>query len=124
MLFANKTFFIFSFYSKRHFLFFNFLQHPFIFHWCHLDSGIANISLDNFTGTISIITPISNDEDLMLSSPQTNGSGNLFNSDRQLTLITQPILGARSRKKPKIDSITNNHRNSYNDLLINRVKLS
>jgi len=65
----------------------------------------------------------------MLSSPQTNGTANLFNSNHHLTLITQPILAARSRKKNKIDPITNNHRSSLNDspsiiLPINRVKLS
>ena len=65
----------------------------------------------------------------MLSPPQTNGPGNLFNSNHHLTLITQPVLGARSRKQTKIDPITNNRRSSCDDLPaiilpINRVKLS
>ncbi|CAF1386119.1 unnamed protein product [Adineta steineri] len=51
----------------------------------------------------------------MLSPPQTNASNNLFNLNHPFTLITQPILGARSRKKDKIDSITNTRRNSYHD---------
>jgi hypothetical protein len=49
----------------------------------------------------------------MLSSPQTNGSNAIFNPNHHLTLITQPVLGARSRKKHHIDSITSTHRTEY-----------
>jgi hypothetical protein len=63
----------------------------------------------------------------MLSTPQTNGDVDLFKPNHHLALITQPILGARSRKKDKSDSITNSRRSSFNDspsliLPNNRVK--
>jgi len=63
----------------------------------------------------------------MLSSSQANGGADLFKPNHHLALITQPVLGARSRKKDKTNSITNSHRSSYNDspsliLPNNRVK--
>jgi hypothetical protein len=78
----------------------------------------------------------------MLTSPRTNGADN-FVPSHHLALITQPVLGARSRSrkktnniivetststKDKLDSMSNSHRHSYNDsppliLPINRVKL-
>jgi len=63
----------------------------------------------------------------MLSSHQTNAGVDIFKPNHHLSLITQPVLGARSRKKDKIDSITNSRRNSINDsssliFPINRVK--
>ncbi len=63
----------------------------------------------------------------MLSSPQTNSGADLFKPNHHLALITHPLLGARSRRKDKIDSVTNSRRSSYNDtslltLPINRVK--
>ncbi|CAF4295587.1 unnamed protein product, partial [Rotaria sordida] len=79
---------------------------------------ITNISFDNFTESICIITPISDDDDtkeLILSSSQTNIDHDLFTPHDHLALITQPILGARSRKKDKIDFKTNNYRSSYNN---------
>jgi hypothetical protein len=59
----------------------------------------------------------------MLSSPQTNGVDH-FVPSHHLALITQPILGARSRKKDKIGSISNSHRNLSPSFIlpINRVK--
>ncbi len=64
----------------------------------------------------------------MLSSPQTNVRTDLFKPHHHLALITQPVLGARSRKKDKTDSTTNSRRSSLNDspsfiLPINRVKI-
>ncbi|CAF1070982.1 unnamed protein product [Rotaria sordida] len=79
----------------------------------------------------------------MLTSPRTNGADN-FVPSHHLALITQPVLGARSRlrKKPtniivetststkeKLDSMTNSRRSSYNDsppliLPINRIDTS
>ena len=76
----------------------------------------------------------------MLTSPRTNSAEN-FVPSHHITLITQPVLGARSRSRKKttniivetttstkdqFDSMANNHRNSYNDsppliLPINRV---
>jgi hypothetical protein len=100
------------------------------FYRCHLDPQITDITFNNFPGSIIIIiTSIIDDEhtkEFMLSSPRTNGAANLFNSNHHLTLITQPILAARSRKK---NPITNNQRISFNDspsiiLPVNRVKLS
>ncbi len=78
----------------------------------------------------------------MLTSPRTNGADH-FVPSHHLALITQPVLGARSRsrrktknivietptsKKDKLDSMTSSRRSSYNDsppliLPINRVKL-
>jgi hypothetical protein len=76
----------------------------------------------------------------MLTSPRTNGGDN-FVPSHHLALITQPVLGARSRKKTtttniiletptkdKLDSMTNSRRSSYNDsppliLPINRVRI-
>lgn len=75
--------------------------------------------MDNFTGSICIITPESDDddddEDLMLSSSQPNTSNDLFKPHHHLALITQPVLGARSRKKDKHDSLNNSRRNSLNE---------
>ncbi|CAF0979092.1 unnamed protein product [Rotaria sordida] len=90
------------------------------------DPRITNISFDNFTESICITTPISDDDDtkeLMLSSSQTNIDHDLFTPHDHLALITQPILGARSRKKDKIDSKTNNYQSSYNNspLLISPI---
>ncbi|CAF4841939.1 unnamed protein product [Rotaria sp. Silwood1] len=76
----------------------------------------------------------------MLTSPRTNGADN-FVPSHHLSLITQPILGARSRlrktttniivdtstsTKEKLDSMTSSRRSSYNDsppliLPINRI---
>ncbi|CAF4205116.1 unnamed protein product [Rotaria sp. Silwood2] len=97
---------------------------------CTLDPRITNISFDNFTGSICIITPITGDDDmkeLMVSSSQTHVDDDLFTPNDHLALITQPILGARSRKKDKIDSKINSHRSLYNDspsliLPINQMK--
>jgi hypothetical protein len=77
----------------------------------------------------------------MLTSPRTNGADN-FVPSHHLSLITQPVLGARSRSrkkttniivetststKDKFNSMINSRRSSYNDsppliLPINRVK--
>ena len=51
----------------------------------------------------------------MISSPRANGAGDLFNSNHNITLITQAILGARSRKKNQADSVTDSRRTSFND---------
>ncbi|CAF4090956.1 unnamed protein product [Rotaria sp. Silwood2] len=79
----------------------------------------------------------------MLRSPRTNGADN-FVPSRHLALITQPVLGARSRSrkkttniivetststKEKLDSMTSSRRSSYNDsppliLPINRIDTS
>ncbi len=118
-------------------------KHTSVFlHECHLDPRIANISFDNFTGSVYIVDRNLHDEnhsESMLTSPRTNGVDN-FVPSHHLALITQPVLGARSRlrknptniivqtsTKAKIDSMTNTHRSSYNDsppliLPINRVK--
>jgi hypothetical protein len=74
----------------------------------------------------------------MLTSPRTNGADH-FVPSHHLALITQPVLGARSRSRKKtnnisletsakdtIDSMTNSRRSSFNDsppliLPINRV---
>ncbi len=97
------------------------------------------------TGSIYIIDPNFNEEnqlESMLTSPRTNGADH-FVPSHHLSLITQPVLGARSRSKrktrniiletstatkDKLDSMTNSRRSSYNDsppliLPINRVKL-
>lgn len=77
----------------------------------------------------------------MLTSPRTNVTDG-FIPGHHLALITQPVLGARSRSrkkaniiietstssKEKLDSMTSTRRSSYNDsppliLPINRVKL-
>ncbi len=79
----------------------------------------------------------------MLTSPRTNGADH-FVPSHHLALITQPVLGARSRSRKKtttnfildsatstqdqVDSMTNSRRSSYNDsppliLPINRVRL-
>lgn len=71
----------------------------------------------------------------MLTSPRTNGVDH-FVPSHHVALITQPVLGARSRSKKtttttitkdKLDSMTNSRRSSYNDspplvIPINRVK--
>jgi hypothetical protein len=77
----------------------------------------------------------------MLTSPRTNGADHFVPSHRAVALITQPVLGARSRLRKKtnniiiqtpsstkdtIDSMTNSRRSSFNDsppliLPINRV---
>lgn len=82
----------------------------------------------------------------MLTSPRTNGADK-FVPSHHLALLTQPMLGARSRSrkkqtaiaietsssssltKDKLDSMTNSRRSSYNDsppliLPINRVKFT
>ena len=51
----------------------------------------------------------------MLSSSETNISRHLFSLNRHCSLMTQPALGARSRKKNQFDPITPNHRNPSND---------
>ncbi|UJR23918.1 hypothetical protein I4U23_026890 [Adineta vaga] len=82
----------------------------------HKDSRITNISLNNFTGSISIIESISDDEQFMLSSPHNNGTGHLFTSNHHFKLITKPVLAEKSRKRTnQIQSITNTRRTSYND---------
>ncbi|CAF3522726.1 unnamed protein product [Adineta steineri] len=112
-----------------------------------LDPRVTNITFDNFTGSIYIINSESNDENhpkkSMLTSPRTNGA-NHFVPSHHLALITQPVLGARSRlrkkttnmidetsttNKEKSDSMTNSYRGSYNDspsliLPANRVDTS
>ncbi len=118
-------------------------MHPFSSLMSHLDPRITNISFDNFTGSVYIVDRNFNDEnqsESMLTSPRTNGADH-FVPSHHLALITQPVLGARSRlrKKPtnilvqtstkdKFDSMTNTHRSSYNDsppliLPINRVNI-
>ncbi|CAF3426014.1 unnamed protein product [Rotaria socialis] len=78
----------------------------------------------------------------MLTSPRSNGVDN-FVPSHHLALITQPVLGARSRSrkktniivetststKEKLDSMTSSRRSSYNDspplmLPINRIDTS
>lgn len=65
----------------------------------------------------------------MLSSAPNHAGVDLFKPNHHLSIITQPVLGARSRKKDKIDSISTSRRSSYNDtslltLPITRVKYS
>ncbi|CAF1050046.1 unnamed protein product [Adineta ricciae] len=77
--------------------------------------GITTLSLSNFTGSISIIESRADDDQFMLSSPPANATGHLFSSNQHFKLITQPILGARSRKKDKFESIITSRRSSYDD---------
>ena len=63
----------------------------------------------------------------MLSTSQTNGGADLFKPNHHVALMTQPVLGARSRKKNKTDSLANSRRSSLNvspSLILpnNRVK--
>ncbi|UJR24856.1 hypothetical protein I4U23_006225 [Adineta vaga] len=101
------------------------------------DPRITNLTLDNFTGSIYIITTEINENDdddkekfqSMLTSPRTN-SVDHFVPNHHLSLITQPVLGARSRSrkksidsikenstihKDKLHSMSNIHRRSYDD---------
>ncbi|CAF1587059.1 unnamed protein product, partial [Adineta ricciae] len=87
----------------------------------------TNLALDNFTGSIYIITTELDDDEQqiqsMLTSPRTNSVDHLIPSHR-VALITQPVLGARSRSRKKPTNIleetssrnkANTHRRSYND---------
>lgn len=105
----------------------------------HLDPRISNISLENFTGTVYVIDRNFQDEnqsETMLTSSQNPPTDNFLPS-HHLALITQPVLGARSRKKgnqillqtpmqEKFDATNHQRRNSSNHspsliLPINRV---
>lgn len=94
----------------------------------NLDPRVTNISFDNFTGSICIITPLSDngdsnddddnqEKDFMLSTSQTNVGADLFNPTRHVTLISQPLLAARSRKKNSNDSVINSRRSSFNETI-------
>ena len=65
----------------------------------------------------------------MLSSSQAHVANDLFKPHHHLALITQPILGARSRRKDKLDSLSHSRRSSFNDspaliLPVNQVIIS
>lgn len=98
--------------------------------------------MDNLVESVYIIDSSSNAKPIkksMLTSPRTNGVDH-FVPSHNLALLTQPVLGARSRSrkkttnivvetsdKDKLDSMTSSRRSSYNDsppliLPINRVK--
>jgi len=51
----------------------------------------------------------------MLSASQTNGDADLFNRSKHVTLITQPLLTTRLRKKNGNDSVINSRRSSFNE---------
>ena len=108
---------------------FHFLLHICIrfLHLFYLDPRTTSLALDNFTGSIYIVTTELTDDEQqiqsMLTSPRANSVDHLIPS-HHVALITQPVLGARSRSRKKPTNIpeetsrrnkANTHRGSYND---------
>lgn len=100
--------------------------------WCYLDSKVTNQPLENPSGSIYISDSKFHNEnpiESMLTSPRSNASENFIPS-HHLALITQPVLGGRSRSrrktsnilvetstsnKEKFDSMTNSRQSSFHE---------